>query len=90
VQTCSASRRSTHRSAALYDDISSKLERIVVKRGRNDNLTTMLAGEATVDVRDPDGIFNPDNVDVLVNICTNSELRDGHGRMVQRRRDGDP
>lgn len=44
-----------------YDDISSKLERIVIKRGRNDNLTTMLQGEADVDFRDPTGIFNVDN-----------------------------
>jgi len=44
-----------------YDDVSSKLERITIKRGRNDNMTTMLAGEATVDLRDPTGIFNVDN-----------------------------
>ena len=44
-----------------YDDVSARLDRVTITRGRNDNLTTMLAGEASVDLRDPDGIFNPDN-----------------------------
>lgn len=44
-----------------YDDISARLARTVIRRGRNDNLTTMLAGDADVDLRDPTGIFNPDN-----------------------------
>lgn len=44
-----------------YDDLSSLLDRITYTRGRDDNLSTMLAGEATIDVRDPTGIFNAEN-----------------------------
>src|SRR3954452_22817076 len=44
-----------------YDDISTKIAGWTIKRGRSNNLDTMLAGEATVDVRDPNGLFNPDN-----------------------------
>lgn len=44
-----------------YDDISSKIAGWNIHRGRSNNLDTMLAGSADVDVRDPDGLFNPDN-----------------------------
>ena len=44
-----------------YDDVSARLDRVTVSRGRNDNLTTMLSGEVTADLRDPTGLFNPDN-----------------------------
>lgn len=44
-----------------YDDVSSKLAQIQVSRGRSNNLDVVLAGTANVDLRDPTGIFNPDN-----------------------------
>src|SRR3954466_12722016 len=40
-----------------YDDISKKIAGWNVKRGRSNNLDTVLAGEASVDIRDPDGLF---------------------------------
>lgn len=45
----------------LYDEISSRLIRATIGRGRSNNLDTMLAGQATIDVRDADGRFNPSN-----------------------------
>lgn len=45
----------------LYDDISADVERATIGRGRTTNLETMLAGEASIDIRDPSGIFNPGN-----------------------------
>lgn len=45
-----------------YDDVSPRLKRATARRGRDNNLDVMLAGEATFDLRDPDGIFNPENV----------------------------
>lgn len=53
------------------DDISDRVRRISISRGRNNNLDVMLAGSATVDVADPDGIFNPDNPGVVRNWLTN-------------------
>lgn len=44
-----------------YDDVSTRLDQIEVTRGRSNNLDTMLAGSANVDLRDPTGIFNPAN-----------------------------
>lgn len=44
-----------------YDDVSARLRRATWSRGRNNNRDTMLAGNATLDLRDPAGIFNPDN-----------------------------
>lgn len=60
-----------------YDDVSALLDHIVITRGRNDNVTTMLAGQATVDIRDPDGLFNPDNAGTLVNLCTDPSFELG-------------
>ena len=45
-----------------YDDVSARLKRATTARGRSNNLDVMLAGDATFDLRDPDGIFNPENV----------------------------
>jgi hypothetical protein len=45
-----------------YDDVSSRLATGRFSRGRDNNLDVMLAGEATIDLRDPLGIFNPNNV----------------------------
>jgi hypothetical protein len=44
-----------------YDDVSPKLSRVTFNRGRDDGLSIVGAGEATVDLRDPDGRFNPSN-----------------------------
>lgn len=44
-----------------YDDVSAKLDRIDVTRGRSNNLDVILAGNSDVDVRDPTGLFNPNN-----------------------------
>ena len=44
-----------------YDDVSSKISQIQVARGRSNNLDVVLAGTASVDIRDPTGTFNPDN-----------------------------
>lgn len=44
-----------------YDDVSGRLRRATWSRGRNNNLDTMLAGAASFELRDPLGIFNPDN-----------------------------
>lgn len=44
-----------------YDDCSGRLRSARWSRGRNNNLDTVLAGEASFDLRDPTGIFNPDN-----------------------------
>lgn len=44
-----------------YDDVSSRLRRVTVTRGRNDRLDEILGGSGTIDLRDPTGIFNPSN-----------------------------
>jgi hypothetical protein len=54
-----------------YDDVSSRLRDIHVTRGRNNNFDAMLAGGATVDLRDPYGDFNPENAGVLKNYLLN-------------------
>jgi hypothetical protein len=44
-----------------YDDVSKILDTATVTRGRSNKLDTMLAGSASVDLRDPAGLFNPEN-----------------------------
>lgn len=44
-----------------YDDVSARMRRASWSRGRSNNRDTVLAGEAILDLRDPTGIFNPDN-----------------------------
>lgn len=47
--------------SGTYDNVSAAFDRATVSRGRSDNLETMLAGEATIDLRDPTGLFNPND-----------------------------
>lgn len=44
-----------------HDDVSNRLRRASWSRGRNSNLDRMVAGQAAIELRDPLGIFNPDN-----------------------------
>lgn len=53
-----------------YDDVSTRLRRATWGRGRDDNLATMLAGDAMFELRDPGwtdgggwhpGLYNPNN-----------------------------
>ena len=46
---------------AVYSDVSDRVQSINIKRGRDDNLTTFGAGEATVVLYDPDADYNPLN-----------------------------
>lgn len=46
---------------AIYSDVSDVVRSVSVKRGRDDNLSTFGAGEATVVLHDPDGNYNPLN-----------------------------
>mgnify|MGYP003645457419 CR=1 FL=1 len=46
---------------AVYSDVSAVVQGISIKRGRDDNLSTFGAGEATVVLYDPDGSYNPLN-----------------------------
>jgi hypothetical protein len=45
----------------VYDDVSATLARATITRGRDDSLSVVGAGSATVDLRDPTGRFNPSN-----------------------------
>lgn len=45
----------------LYDNVTAALARASITRGRDDTLTQMLAGEATVTLRDPEGFYSPEN-----------------------------
>jgi len=44
-----------------YDDVSARLDTATITRGRSNNLDVVLAGSASVDLRDPAGLFNPNN-----------------------------
>lgn len=44
-----------------YDDVSSKIAGANITRGRSNNLDVVLAGGCSLDLRDPTGLFNPDN-----------------------------
>src|SRR4051794_28446558 len=57
-----------------FDDVSARYVRGSAKRGRDDNVATMLAGSATFDLRDPDGIFNPENVGYVWNEVPNASF----------------
>jgi len=46
---------------AIYSDVSDVVRSVSIKRGRDDNLSTFGAGEATVVLHDPDGDYNPLN-----------------------------
>jgi hypothetical protein len=50
-------------SDALYADVSPDLQRISIRRGRDDNLSTFSAGEATITLKDIDSTYSPLNVD---------------------------
>lgn len=45
----------------LYAEVTDRVKRIAVKRGRSDNLDQFAAGEATIVLHDPDGKYNPLN-----------------------------
>lgn len=44
-----------------YDNVSTRLADATVSRGRDNNLDVLLAGNANIDLRDPTGIYNPEN-----------------------------
>lgn len=43
----------------LYDNVSADLDRITISRGRDDTLANMVAGEASIFLRDPNGFYSP-------------------------------
>lgn len=45
----------------VYDNVSARVRRASVSRGRNSRLDEMSAGSGTLDLRDHTGIFNPAN-----------------------------
>lgn len=47
--------------SGTYDDITPETRSVSIKRGRDDNLDAMAAGEATIVLRDETGKFNPKN-----------------------------
>ncbi len=46
---------------ALYADVSQELQSISIRRGRDDNLSSFSAGEATITLKDIDGTYSPLN-----------------------------
>jgi hypothetical protein len=44
-----------------YDDVTGRTRSISIRRGRDDNLDPMRAGEATIVLHDPDARFSPAN-----------------------------
>lgn len=50
-------------SDALYADVSSEVQSIRIRRGRDDNLSTFGAGEATITLKDLDSEYSPLNAD---------------------------
>lgn len=44
-----------------YDDLSAIFDGYTVTRGRTTNLDQIAAGTCNIDVRDPNGLFNPEN-----------------------------
>ncbi len=47
--------------SGTYDDVTAETRAVSIKRGRDDNLDAMAAGEATIVLRDETGKFNPKN-----------------------------
>lgn len=47
--------------AGTYDDVTAETKSFRLKRGRDDNLDPMTAGDATIVLTDPTGKFNPKN-----------------------------
>lgn len=44
-----------------YDDVSARADRMLIQGGRSNTFEVMQGGTATVDLRDPDGLYNPNN-----------------------------
>lgn len=47
--------------SGTYDDVSAETRSLSIKRGRDDSLDAMAAGEATIVLKDTTGKFNPKN-----------------------------
>lgn len=66
----------------LYDDISSEVKSIEIKRGRSADFGAMDAGACTLTIHDPNGKYNPRNRGTLVNHLLNPTFGEQLGGVV--------